>query len=457
MPSLPLEPLLSGSTEEREAAAARILTAAAESPERLEGSVSRLAAAIEDDHAPVRCDAAAALAAVAEANPTGVGPVAETLVDALADEEQPVRRGAAKAVADLAVARPRRLLFGTERVVGALTDAEPVRRESARTVAALAPRYPEVLSAHRESLLQSLLDDYHPVTAAILRALVPVERAYPGTLDAADQRLRLLLTAEAPAVRQAACRAVAASGPSWMRSELRERCRTEHHPVVRETARAALTAADAAAQPATTPDGSATDLFETVTVGTWMAVDVGTAERPLVGRVSTVTHDESEGDAETRRARGLAREDFGSRDDWLAAPRIRPSGERRAVHLHNPFAEYGVTLLPAAGDVGVEFTDPHGERSTVHQPTGIRAVSPDRARLLAAAPGDELAFELEGAEHAIRVTTAGEVDGTYRVGGGNGERGYEISFRPLATEPMMAVFAAGRAFRAENVQLRPRD
>lgn len=453
MRSPPLDQLSDGTPDERAAAARTVREVADRRPARLQGSLDRLGEAASDGYAPVRRNVMAALAAVADDDPPAVGPVAETLVDAVEDDVETVRRDAARAVAALATARPQRVRFAVAPLVASLTDAEAVRTETARALAALSPRYPEAVHVHLDALVRALLDEHHPVQAAVLRALTPVEQTYPGALDAVGQRLQDLIGADAPAVRQAACRAVAANSPSWAETELRERYREDPHPVVRETAQAALAVTDAADAPPETPGGTAMDVLEAVTLGTWVVVRAPEDGELFVGRVSVIARAESETDVEARRARGLRREDFDSRDAWLAAPRVEPSGERRAVHLHDPFGDRGVNLVPVSRGVDAEFTGPDGAAPSIHRAIDVRTVGDDRARLLAAAPGDELAFELDGTEHAVEVTTAGERDGTYRVVGENRERGYRITFRPLGPNPLMAVFAKGRAFRASNVQL----
>lgn len=457
MDPLPFSALLDGDTDERTAAARRLREVAATSPECLSGSLGRLSEAATDEHEPVRRHVQAALAAVAAERPATVEPAAETLVDGLDDGSAAVREEAARAVADLAAARPQRVRFAVDALVAMLTDTKPVRRACARALAALAPRYPEVLHEHLDPLIRALLDGYYPVLAATLRALTHLERTYPGALDTTQQRLRDLLSATAAAVRQAACRAVAANHPDWARRALQRRCQEEPNPLVRETARAALTELDAAEGPPATPEGSATAVLEAATLGAWVTVgtDDGTT---FVGRVSAVTHDESEADVKRRRAHGLRRRDFEDREAWLGAPRVRPSGERSAVHLHDPFREHGLTLLPVTGGVGAEHTGPDREVPALHHPTAVRTVPSDLARLLAAAPGDELAFQLEGADHAVTVRSAGDDgDGVYRVVGRNDDRGYEITFRPRSQSPLMAVFEKGRAFRAENVRLAAAD
>lgn len=452
MDSLPLAALLDGEADERAAAARTVREAATASPAQLGGSLGRLTEAAADEHEPVRRHVQAAFAALAAERPATVEPVAETLVEGLDDSSAAVRASAAQAVADLAAARPQRVRFAVGALVPLLTDDEPVRRACARTLAELAPRYPEVLHAHLDALVRALLDEYYPVQAATLRALTHVERTYPGALDTTQQRTRDLLSSEVAAVRQAACRAVAANGPPWARRTLQRRCREDPHPVVRETARGALTELDAARGPPARPAGEPADLFAAVTLGTWVAVETEDGNT-FVGRVSAVTREESEADAEARRARGLCRDGFADREAWLAAPRVAPSGERSAVHLHNPFREYGLNLVPVAQGVGAEHTGPDRDVPALHRPTDVRAVGPDLARLLAADPGDDLAFELEGADHRVTVRAAGERDGVYRVVGENSDRGYEITFRPHGQAPLMAVFAKGRAFPAENVRL----
>lgn len=458
MDALPLETLREGSPEDRTAAAGTVRSVAERSPERLRGSLGRLTAALDDEVSAVRRDVVAALAILAEENPASVAPVAERLVTAVDDDEtEAVRSDAARAVADLAEARPERARFAAEVLVGSLTAPQSVRRETARAVAALAPRYPETLREHFGPLRRALLDDYAPVAAAVLRAFTPLERAYPGTLDAAHGRLRAFLSADAAGVRQAACYAVAANRPPWARTELQSRCHEERHPVVRESARAALTTVEADGGPSGRVTGTTAEIVESVTIGTWVVARLAGSTVPLVGRVTAVVRDESETDAETRRSRGLGQEAFDSRDAFLAAPRVAPSGERAAVHLHNPFAGSGGNLLRGDDGVTAEVVDPTDGTASLKDVTAVHTVSADRARLLAARPGDELAFELEGAAYAVTVSTVGEVDGTYRVVGANADRGHELSFRPFGQNPLMAVFEKGRAFRAENVQLNSAD
>jgi len=458
--SLPFEVLLSESPEDRTAAAQSLCEVATEAPDRLYGSLGRLTDALDDEHEPVRRAIANALFEIGVAEPEAVGPVAEALVETLTDESTAVRMGVARPIAALAAARPQRLRFAVAQLVPSLTDTERVRGDVARALASLAARYPEALHEHVDALTRSLLDDYHPVQQSVLRAFVPLERTYPGLLDVVSQRLQDLATSDVAAVRQAACRAIAANDPPWARRVLRERCRVDADPVVRETARAALTMVEAAGPKPTDSDTSTADgVFASVTLDTWVVVRTERDDEPtfLAGVVTAITHAVSEADEAATAARTLRREDFESREAWLAAPRIEPSGERTAVHLHNPFRNYGVNLVPVPDGVGVEYTSPDREMPSLHLPEDVWACSADRAHLLAADPGDALAFELEGATHEITVTTAGESDGTYRVTGENRERGYAITFRPLGTTPMMAVFEKGRAFRAKNVQLTAAD
>jgi len=452
---LPTEALFATDADRRESAARRVREVAVDHPVRLHGSLGRLADALADDSERVRRDVANALFEVGVDDPAAVDRVAEALVDALDDETTAVRACAARPIAELAGERPRRLRFAVDQLIAALTDVKSVRYNAARTLAALAPRYPELLATDVDPLTRALLDDYHPVQVAVLRALTALERAYPGMLDVLSKRLQELLVSDVAAVRQAACRAVATADQSWSRSTLRDRSQEDPHPLVRETARGELTALTAAPAPADrTADLRGTAAFEGVTRGRWLAVRVDREGHPfLVGRVTAICREECDADAQARRTHGVRREDFQTRQAWLAAPRVEPSGRRVAVHLHNPFAEYGVNLLRTGDGLAAEHTLPDRDGTERTGPETITTVSPDRARLLAATPGDRLAFELEGTAHDIRVTTAGERDGVYRVGGENRRRGYWITFRPLETEPMMAVFEEGRAFRAENVQL----
>lgn len=454
--SLSFETLLSGSPEERTAAAQTICEVATDTPDRLYGSLSRVTDALADDHEPVRRAVANALFEIGVADPTAIGPVAEALVEALTDESTAVRMGVARPIAELAAERPQRLRFAVDRLVPSLTDTERVRTDIAWALSSLAPRYPEALHEHIDALTRSLLDDHPPVQQYVLRTLLPLERTYPGLLDVVSQRLRELATAKTDAVRQAACRVVAANDPPWARRVLRERCRTDEDPVVRETARAALTIVeDAGPTPQDQEPSTADGVFTGATLDSWVAVRSDSDGGPafLVGSVTAITHATGDADEAAMAARSLRREDFESREAWLAAPRIEPSGERTAVHLHNPFRNYGVNLVPVSQGVGAEYTSPDRDVPSLHLPEDVWTCSADRARLLAAAPGDSLAFELEGTTHEIGVTTAGDVDGTYRVTGENRERGYTITFRPLGAAPLMAVFEKGRAFRARNVQL----
>jgi hypothetical protein len=148
---------------------------------------------------------------------------------------------------------------------------------------------------------------------------------------------------------------------------------------------------------------------------------------------------------------GVRREDFETCREWLVAPRFPPAGDRVAVHLHNPAADYGTILHQSTDGIDATYVD-DGGCNDYHAADAL-ALEPDRARLLAAAPGDRLAFELEGTSHDVRVTTAGYRNGRYRISGENRRRGYRITFRPFETEPMMAVFEEGCAFRARNVTL----
>ncbi|WP_136717512.1 HEAT repeat domain-containing protein [Halorientalis salina] len=454
--SLPFEALLSGTPEEREAAAQSLSEVATATPARLYGSLARLTDGLADDHEPVRRAVANALFEVAVDDPTAVGPVAEALVDALADESVPVRMGAARSLAELAAVRPQRLRFAVADLLPSLTDDERVRENVAWALASLAPRYPEVIHEHVDAITRSLLDEHPPVQRFVLETLVPLERTDPGLLDVVSQRLQELAASEEPGVRQSACRAIAANDPPWARRVLRECCRTDAHPVVRETARGALTVVEAAGPSLVDRDlSTAEHVFTHATLDTWVAVRTDRDDEGpfLVGSVTAIAHATGEADEAAMAARGLRRADFDSHRAWLAGPRIDPSGERTAVHLHNPDRNYGVTLLIVSDGIGAEYTDPDRDVPSLHRPESVYACPADCARLLAAQPGDTLAFEIEGADHEIVLTTAGDDDGTYRVAGRNHERGYEISFRPLGQNPMMAVFEKGRAFRARNLRL----
>lgn len=454
--SLPYEELLTGATDERTSAARTIREAATETPTRLHGSLSRLADALADDEPAVRVDVATAIRAVAVADPTAVAPVAESLVAALADDSEAVQADVARAVGDLAVVRPKRVAFALPDLVDALTTDSAVRQEVGRALAALAPRYPERCLRHVDAISRSLLDDHHPVQQCVLRTLVPLERTAPGVVDDRRQRVRDLVTADVAAVRQAACELVAVDEPPWARMVLEDRHRDDPHPAVRETARAALTALDAdGTTPPDHPDGTV-DVFESVTVRTWLAVDVDDDSAPdlLVGRVTGVERSRRTMDAATAVSRGVDPADFDSRSAWFAAPRVEPMGDRASVHLHNPFGEFGVNLDADDDGLTLEYTSVDQERRSLGRPETVRPCSPDLARLLAARPGDRLAFELDGAAHEVTVRTAAGQD---RLVGENSERGYEITFRPTGPDPLMAVFRKGRAFRASNVQLRTDD
>lgn len=454
MPSLPFDQLRSGSPDTRAAAAASLSDLAASRPTRLHGSVDHLVEALSDDHEPVRRAVAIAICEVGVDDPAAVSPVAEPLVEALTDDAPAVRRHVARPLADLAAARPRRVRFAVDRLVPSLTDTTGVRTEIARALAALGPRYPEVLAEHIDALTRSLLDDHPPVQRLLLGTLVPLERAYPGLLDVVTDRLETLTVASSPGVRQAACRAVAAAGPPWARDCLRDRSREDSHPVVRETAEAALARLGASGTPGDSLPSAPEAVFTDVTLGTWVVVCTDRDPHSMrVGTVTAITNERSDTDETAMAARGLRREDFDSREEFLVAPRIDPSGDRTAVHLHDPFQDAGLNLLPVAHGIGAEYTSPDRTVPSLHRPTDVFACRPTRARLLAATPGDHLAFELEGSPHRITVTTADTHDGNYRVTGYNRERGYRITFRPLGDDPLMAVFEKGRAFQARNVQL----
>jgi len=454
--SLPFEALRSGPPEEREAAAQSLSDVATRTPERLYGSLARLADGLDDDREPVRRAVANALFEVALDDPTTVGPVAEPLVDALTDESAPVRMGVARSLAELAAVRPQRLRFAIDRLVPSLTDTERVRENVAWLLASLAPRYPEALGEHVDDITRSLLDEHPPVQRSVLGTLLPLERTDPGLLDVVSTRLQELVTAEQPGVRQTACRAIAANDPPWACRVIRERCRTDAHPVVRETARGALAFVEAARPASADHDLSTPEaVFADATLDTWVAVrtDRDDGASFLVGVITAVTHATSAADEDAMAARDLRREDFESHRAWLTAPRIDPSGERTAVHLHNPVRNDGVNLVAVVDGIGAEYTSPDRDVPSLHRPDAAFACPPDRARLLAARPGDTLAFDIDGAAHEIVVTTAGERDEGYRVAGENRERGYTITFRPLDSDPMMAVFEQGRAFRARNLEL----
>lgn len=455
-PSLPIQTLHSGTPEERKAAAQTLLGFATRTPKRLHGSLGRVADALADDHEPVRRAVADTLAEVAVDDPAAVGPVAEALVDALTDESEDVRASVARPLAELAAERPQRMYFAIEHLVPSLTDAERVRENVAWALSSLAPHYPETLAEHIDALTRSLLDDYHPVQQYVLRTLVPLERTYPGLLDVATHRLRDLAGSDVAAVRQAACLAIAANEPPWAREELSERCREDAHPVVRETARGALAAVDGTRPAPADPDlTTATGVFADATLGEWVVVRTDRDDETdfFVGTVTALSRAFSQTDADATAARGLRREDFDSRQSWLAAPRIEPSGERLAVHLHDPVRNAGVNLVSVSDGIGTVYTSPDRDVPSLQRPDAVYGCPADHAHLLAARPGDTLAFEIEGAARDIEVTSAGTCDGIYRVVGENRERGYKITFRPLGPDPMMAVFEKGRAFRAGNVTL----
>jgi hypothetical protein len=346
--------------------------------------------------------------------------------------------------------------FAIDVLVPSLTDVKSVRHNVAWALSSLAPRYPEVLHEHIDDITRALLDDHRPVQTHVLGMLVPMERCYPGLLDVVTERLRELLTAEVAAVRQAACRAVVAHDPAWAQTLLHDVARDDPPPIVRETAQAELLAHT---EPGSTDppgrDASDAAVFERAGLGHWLAIRTDRDQDVpfLTGRVTAVTRAKSEADLTEERERGLRREDFETRQAWLAAPGIEPSGERTAVHLHDPFADRGINLVRVAQGIGGEFTTPGQQVPRLLRPTEIVPVDPDRARLLAASPGDTLSFAIEGAAHEIEVQSAGDDDGVYRVTGRNAERGYSITFRPLGDAPTMAVFEQGRAFPATNLTL----
>lgn len=461
---LPLRALSDGSETERRLAARTIREAAAEQPLRLQGSLARLVDALGDEQESVRRDVANALFEVGVADPTAVAPVADPLVAALSDEVTAVRACVARPLAELAAERPRRVRSAVPALIAPLSDVKSVRSNVAWALSSLAPYYPELLEPHADELTRALLDDHYPVQVSVLRTLVPLERAYPGLCNVVSDRLRELVTAAVASVRQAACRVAAATDQSWVDEALRERARADSHPLVRERARAARAAAATHTDPAVSES-----VFESATLGTWVAVRVDTvtpdpgdddatdarADRHgtpfLVGRITSTVRDYAATDEAAMASHGVRREDFETRQEWLAAPRFPPSGDRLAIHLHNPAADYGVTLHRA--DDGIEATHVDGEDCHDYRAENVLALEPDRARLLAATPGDRLAFELEGATHDVRITTARYRNGRYRITGENEHQGYHITFRPFEAEPMMAVFEEGRAFRARNVSL----
>jgi HEAT repeat protein len=451
--SLPTDRLLAGDCVAREDAARSVRETATSRPATLHGVLDVLLEALADDREAVRRDVANAVFEVGVDEPAAVAPVAERLVSGLDDESAAVRMGLARPVAELAAERPQRVRFAVEPLVTCLTDVESVRHSAAWALSSLAPRYPEVLHDHLDAFTRALLDDYPPVQKHVLRTMTHLERTYPDMLEVARRRVRELTESDVPAVRQAACRAIAANDPPWARSHLTDISREDPHPVVRQFVRSLL---GIRPETATLPAGTADEtLFSELPLDSWLVVATDhDHETPyLVGRLSAVCRERSDDDESEMASRGLRREDFETREAWLEAPRVRPSGDRTAVHLHNPFEEYGVNLVRVARDIGSEYTAPDRDVPTLFRPTDLRPVGPDRACLLAASPGDRLSFLLEGADHEIEVHTAGEQDGTYRIAGENAERGYEITFRPLSTDPMMAVFAEGRAFPASNLQL----
>jgi len=457
--SVPLDAFRDGSPEDREAAANEIRELATETPETLHGSLDRIAEGLEDDEEAIRRYVATTLFEVGVDEPSAVAPVAEALVDALDDESTAVRMGVARPLAELAAVKPQRVRFAIGPLVHALTDAKSVRHSVAWALASLAPRYPEVLHGHVDDLTRALLDDHHPVQTHVLRTLVPLERCYPGLLDVVTDRIRELVTADVAAVRQAACRAAVAHDSTWAETLLHDVARDDPHPVVRETATAVLRARFERETPIL--DRSADDqaVFEQAVIGHWLAVRTDDDQNApfLAGRVTAVTRDKSDTDRTEEREYGLRREDFDTRQAWLAAPRIDPTGERTAIHLHDPFGNRGVTLLRVSTGLGAEYTAPDQDVPQLFRPAAVVPVDSDRACLLAAAPGDGLSFAIEGATHEIEVTTAGERDGVYRVAGHNAERGYHITFRPLGENPTMAVFEQGRAFPATDIDLSVAD
>jgi hypothetical protein len=456
MPAIPIVPLREGSPEEREAAASEIREIATEDPGRLHGTLDQIVGGLEDDSEAIRRYVATTLFEVGVDDPAVTAPIAEDLVAALDDESTAVRMGVARPLAELAAVNPQRVRFAIDDFVPSLTDVKSVRNSAAWALASLAPRYPEVLNEHIDDITRALLDDHHPVQTHVLRMLVPMERCYPGLLDVVTERLRELLTADVAAVRQAACRAVVAHDPAWAQTLLHDVARDDPHPIVRETAQAELlahTGEDSGSPPA--PDDSDETVFERAGLGHWLAVRTDRDQDVpfLAGRVTAVARAKSEADLTAERERGLRREDFDTRQAWLAAPRIEPSGERTAVHLHDPFADRGINLVRVAQGLGGEYTMPDQQVPRLLRPTEVAPVEPDRACLLAASPGDTLSFAIEGAAHEIDVQSAREDDGVYRVTGRNAEHGYTITFRPLGDAPTMAVFEQGRAFPATDLSL----
>jgi HEAT repeat protein len=456
MPVVPTEQLREGSPGEREAAASEIREIATEEPQRLHGALDQIAGALDEEHEAIRRYVATTLFEVGVDDPRVVAPVAEALVAALEDESTAVRMGVARPLAELAAANPQRVRFAIDDLVPSLTDVKSVRHSVAWALSSLAPRYPEVLHGHVDDITRALLDDHHPVQTYVLRLLVPLERCYPGLLDVVTERLRDLLTAEVAAVRQAACRAVVAHDPAWAQTLLHDVARDDPHPIVRETAQAELMAHTSAnSSPPIGLEANDETVFERAGPGHWLAVRTDREQDLpfLAGRVTAITRAKSEADLTEERERGLRREDFDTRQAWLAAPQIDPSGERTAVHLHDPFADRGINLVRVAQGIGGEFTTPDQQVPRLLRPTEIVSVEPDRARLLAASPGDTLSFAIEGAAHEIEVQSAGTDSGIYRVTGQNAERGYTITFRPLGDNPTMAVFEQGRAFPATDLSL----
>ncbi|AQL42843.1 hypothetical protein BV210_09015 [Halorientalis sp. IM1011] len=444
---LPLQALGEGSDTDRRLAARTIREAAAGQPVRLHGSLARIVDALGDGQEPVRRDVANALFEVGVDEPAVIAPVADPLVEALDDAVTAVRACVARPLAELAAERPRRLRFAVPALIPPLRDVKSVRSNAAWALSSLAPLYPELLEPHADELTRALLDDHYPVQVSILRTLIPLERAYPGLCDVVSDRLHELVTADVASVRQAACRAAAATDQPWVDEALRERTRTDSHLLVRERARAIRAAATTADDPAV-PES----VFEGATLGTWAAVRVDRDGPPfLVGRTTGVVRNRSATDEAAMASYGVRREDFETRTEWFAAPWIPPSGDRTSVHLHNPAADYGVTLRRSAGGINASRVD--GDGCQDYRVADAFALEPDRARLLAATPGDRLAFELEGATHEMRIITAGLRNDRYRVTGENRDQGYRITFRPFETDPMMAVFEEGRAFLARNVSL----
>ncbi|RXK50484.1 HEAT repeat domain-containing protein [Halorientalis pallida] len=444
---LPLRALSEGSETERRLAARTIREAAAEQPLRLQGSLARLVDALGDEQESVRRDVANAVFEVGVAEPTAVAPVADPLVEALDDGVTAVRACVARPLAELAAERPRRVRFAVPALIAPLSDVKSVRSNVAWALSSLAPRYPELLEPHADELTRALFDDHYPVQASILRTLVALERVYPGLCDVVSDRLRELVTAEVASVRQAACRLAAATDQPWVDEALRERARADSHPLVRERVRAARTAAATHTDPVV-PES----VFESATLGTWAAVRIDRETAPfLVGETTGIVREYAATDETVMASHGVRPEDFETRTEWLAAPRFPPSGDRLAVHLHNPAADYGITLRRSTDDIEATRVDGEGYRD--YHAEDVLALESDRARLLAATPGDHLAFELEGASHDVCVTTAGYRNGRYRITGENEQQGYHITFRPFEAEPMMAVFEEGRAFRARDVSL----